>query len=61
MNWNKQLIAPITYGGKVTEENWELAFGKRKDGLNEEPPPQEGVYERKLREAMERQSESKVK
>jgi len=49
MKWEKQLMAPMTYG-HLPEKNWEQAFGKRKDGMNEETPPVEDVYERKLRE-----------
>jgi len=42
-------MAPMTYG-HLPEKNWEQAFGKRKDGMDEETPPVEDVYERKLRE-----------
>lgn len=56
MEWTKQLIPPFTYDGYgITEEKWEKAFGKRKDGLEEGPPPAEDVYARKWREALERQ------
>jgi hypothetical protein len=53
MDWTKQLIPPITYGGRgITDEKWEKAFGPRKDGLDlhDDPVPKEDVYARKLRE-----------
>jgi hypothetical protein len=56
MEWTKQLIPPMIYGGRgITDEKWEKAFGPRKDGLDlhDEPPPKEDVYARKLREYWE--------
>ena len=61
MDYSRMLMQPFTPGRNVSEERWELAFGKRKDGLNEELPPKDGVYERRVKEALEKQSESRKK